>query len=261
MSASLDRSRLAGASGCGPRIAWLPMTTNSSVPVTSAAAAITCSNCSRRTSVDLLVDPAALGLAEHSGERRVLAHVASPLRVLADATAHVGDRPPEKLLPLLGVALVDAPLVSPFPQEPQGIVDHGAPQAARERAVIGQAPALGAVVPVPVAGLDQLGWSQALGAPPTGGERRLEVMSRAPALGARRGHVLVELDHIGDRYLGSSAGGMHGRAGRRRGSNARAPCDRLPAAVPPFVATSSRRGLPRACSAPPRRPCPARRCA
>jgi hypothetical protein len=48
MSTSNDINIDAGASGCVPRIAWPPMTTKSSCPVTLAAAGITCSNSTRR---------------------------------------------------------------------------------------------------------------------------------------------------------------------------------------------------------------------
>src|SRR5262249_7927014 len=142
-SASIEKSRVSGGSGKLPRIAWLPTTTIFRSPETSAAAVTKCSSSSRRTGPsDLLQDLAALGLAQQSGQRRVLAKIPSALVVRGDRLANLGHRHRKDLFPGLGVTGIDPPVLLPPSELALCLVDHRAPQSRRQDSVIGEAPKL-----------------------------------------------------------------------------------------------------------------------
>jgi hypothetical protein len=130
-----------------PRIAWLPITTNSPWPVTFTAAPIMWSNSCACTSAQLQRSPP-LWLAEHPGKRRVLAQVVADLAFAFESPAYLGDRTVKQLLPLLGVPGVDTSLLAPTEQCVTRLLDHRTPQTHREHTMVGQAAITRTVVPL-----------------------------------------------------------------------------------------------------------------
>lgn len=126
------------------------MTTNSSWPVTLAAAAITCSNSSRRTSPHLAHDASPFRLAQQSGERRVLAQVISVRAFFDECALDLRDWAIEQLLPPVCVVIVDMALLAPAKEDVSSFVNHRATKSAGERLVIGEAARPCAIVRVPL---------------------------------------------------------------------------------------------------------------
>lgn len=138
-------------------------------------------------------DSPALGLAEESGERRVLAEIVVVLTLVNERHADLGERPAQKLLPALRVALVDPSLSSPTEQHVPSFFDHRLAQPPSDSPVVGEAARAGAFVAAPFGGLLEASEIQALGRVPPPDHRWGK---HVPAIAARTIslHGLVEIE-------------------------------------------------------------------
>ncbi len=123
------------------------MTTNSSWPVMFTAPPRRHAQTDPVAGLDHLPhDSPALRLAEESGKWRVLPKIVVVLPLVYECPAYLRERLVQKLLPTLGVALVDSPLTSPPGEHVPCFFDHRFAESSRDGPMVSEAARTGAFV-------------------------------------------------------------------------------------------------------------------
>ena len=91
-------------------------------------------------------DSPALGLAEESGKRRVLAKIVVVLALVNERPAYPRERVVQELLPTVGVALVDPALISPPEEHVPCFFNHRFAESSRDGPVVSETARTGAFV-------------------------------------------------------------------------------------------------------------------